>query len=434
MISTELLINIIVIGLITIVFGCMLGLAITRIIDKHLADISIKMPNIVIPRDNAPHSYLYEDQHSLYEPFEDAPPKKTLGSLKTDTNTNSMNQLKNPISKKPEPPTQITPKSQPTSQTQITPKPQPTSQTQITPKSQPTSQTQITPKSQPTSNLALKVKQAPQSPLIPKTLPIIKQLQELISPLSSKVQIMTSPDIKPHQISLPSVTAQPVTTIPNPRQLVQDVPNMNKLTQSSPNHNSRAIGCTADDDCNVVYGNGQNKCLSSGECYCAKGSGQFCHYGPTYYKDPKDMTDEQRRKFKLKAKVYKMTLQDYINWLRLFEDEQDLLSPRDLANLQKLLKGIHLKDEDVPRENIPPPLTAEQYFNQLYMLDAQLNPQNADTAGLQLPANYTEYSQYDNPRNLKHLDDHNQLEMLSKYQNREVLDKTQWKISHDYLN
>lgn len=227
----------------------------------------------------------------------------------------------------------------------------------------------------------------------------------------------------------------PKIVVPQPA-VFEDFESEQKNKVSDMSQDEVKIGCNSDKDCNVVYGNGQNKCRIDHTCDCVKGSGQFCHYGPTYYKDPKDMTPQELRQFKLNAKVYKMTLQDYKNWLIQFEDqsEQDLLAPQHFANLQKLLKGLPLTDDDVPREDVPPPLTAEQYFDQLYQLDAQLNPRNAETAGLQLPANYLEYSQYDNPRNLKHLDDRDQLESLHKYQKRETLDQTQWKISHDYRN
>ena len=40
-----------------------------------------------------------------------------------------------------------------------------------------------------------------------------------------------------------------------------------------------AVGCRTDADCNVVYGNGHNKCLANNQCYCVEGSGLFCHYG-----------------------------------------------------------------------------------------------------------------------------------------------------------
>ena len=390
MISTELLINVIVVGIITIVFGCMLGLTITRVIDKRLADISIKMPKIIIPEKGFLPEYGYEDPQTLYEPFDhkDTSSKSELpssiqsnqSSLLKKTNTHVMSPISD-VKKK---------------------------------------QHSETPPSVP------KLQENPQQQ---------QQQQQQQRQRQSTLRTFAS---KPQQISLPAVMTHTVTIIPNPRkpkQSIQMAKNIEqKSQQSKPNSENQIIGCTSDKDCNVVYGNGQNKCLADHQCYCAKGSGQFCHYGPTYYKDPKNMTDEQRRKFKLKAKVYKMTVQDYINWLSLFEDEQELLSPRDLLNLQKLLKGMSLTDTDVPREEIPPPLTAEQYFDQLYALDSQLNPQNTDTAGLQLPANYMNYSQYENPRNLKHLDEHDQMEALHKYQNREVLDKTQWKISHDYHN
>jgi hypothetical protein len=332
MISNELLINMIILSLIAIVFGCILGLTITHIIDRRLGEISITLPKVVVSGKN------------VYEPFSDVPKvEPDLGEAVTTCNVE-------PVKVEP-----------------------------------------------------LKVQPLKVQPL---------KVQPLkVQPLKVQPPKVQPPKVQP--VNLEPVEVNPPTDSP-----------------------SRVLGCNVDKDCNVVNGNGENKCLSTHKCYCVKGSGAFCHYGPTYYKDPKDLTSDQIRKFKFRAKVYKMTSQDYVNWLHLFEDkdDQNLLAPRHLANLQRLLKGIPITDADVPREEIPPPMTSEQYFNQLYQLDTQLNPQNSDMAGVQLPANYFEYSQFDNPRNLKHLDDYNHKESLNKYQNREVLNTTQWKISHDYKN
>jgi hypothetical protein len=146
------------------------------------------------------------------------------------------------------------------------------------------------------------------------------------------------------------------------------------------------------------------------------------------------MTDDQRYKFKYHSKVYKMTLQDYINWLWLYADNPEVLPQRHLFNLRKLEKGMPLTDSDVPRDNIPPPMTAEEYFYQMSKLDSRLEPRNLDTAGVQIPANYGDYAQFVNPKNLKHLNEFNHDEDLLKYQNRETLEETMPQISHGWNN
>lgn len=192
------------------------------------------------------------------------------------------------------------------------------------------------------------------------------------------------------------------------------------------------VGCMSDKDCNIIYGNGENKCLSTHQCYCMKGSGNFCQYGPTYYKDPKDMTERERKYFKESAKIYKMTLQDYINWLNLYIDEQSVLPTRHLLNLQKIIKGIPITRDDIPRDLIPPPLTAQEYFQKISQIDDQMVPKNNDTAGPQIPANYMEYSQFELPRNLKHLDNRTLDDKLYKYDYRQSVPETRPIISHEY--
>jgi hypothetical protein len=200
---------------------------------------------------------------------------------------------------------------------------------------------------------------------------------------------------------------------------------------------SSTVRCQTNADCNVVYGNGRNKCLSTGQCNCETGSGTFCHYGITYYKDPKSMTDRQIWKFKFKANFDKMTVQDYYNWLMLFEEDPEKLAPRHLNNLNKLLQGEKLTLNDVPRERLPPPLTAQDYFTQLYTLDDQVNiytPQISSTTGLQIPANYTDYADFAPAQNLKHLNVRplTMRQEIEKVGNRSVLESLQPQISHDW--
>ena len=54
-----------------------------------------------------------------------------------------------------------------------------------------------------------------------------------------------------------------------------------------------SIGCNTDDDCNIVNGNGKNICKLDHKCFCVVGTGEFCHLGPTNYKNPEVMTKEE---------------------------------------------------------------------------------------------------------------------------------------------
>lgn len=350
MISSEFIINLIVICVITIVFGYLLGLAVSQVVDRRLSEISINLPKITIPPQNI-HVDLGTNQSQIkpttYEHF--------------TTDENEIDLIN----------------------------PELTKQYQKPP---------VTP---------IKV--------MTQTEPVVQN-----RPIGQTSQVIQNPLVQ----KSPTVQTRPIN---QSKSQIQVQPS--DQAQVKP-----MLGCNTDRDCNVVYGHGLNRCLSNHQCYCNRGSGQFCHYGPTYYKDPKDMTDQQVRKFKLRAKIYKMTLQDYINWLFLFEDEQDLLPQRHFANLQKLLKGLTLTQNDIPRDQVPPPMTAQEYYHQMYTLDEQLNPRDPNTAGIQIPANYMEYSEFEKPKNLKHLDDSDHLLDLHKYENREVILKTRPKIEHDWNN
>lgn len=97
-------------------------------------------------------------------------------------------------------------------------------------------------------------------------------------------------------------------------------------------------GCNGDADCNQVYGQGANRCLN-GKCECRFGTGKFCHLTPTFYLDPSLMTPAQVIKFKNRAKLQNMTLQDYKNWLGLFESDLNGLAPVHRTNYFKMKRG-----------------------------------------------------------------------------------------------
>ena len=106
--------------------------------------------------------------------------------------------------------------------------------------------------------------------------------------------------------------------------------------------------CLKDEDCNIVFGRGKNKCMNN-KCECAEGAGTFCHLRPNYYKDLEEMTPAQIVKFKRKAKLEKMTLQDYRNWLSLFLHDQENLPRRHKENFNRLQQAQPIYD--IPLED-----------------------------------------------------------------------------------
>lgn len=134
---------------------------------------------------------------------------------------------------------------------------------------------------------------------------------------------------------------------------------------SQPPKTKKVIGCTKDSDCNIVNGDGKNVCKSDGTCHCLSGSGLFCQYGPTNYKDPKDMTPEELDRFKYKYRN-NFTLQDYKNWLMLYKDDAQHLRHHHRENLKILLRGGQLTERDLPAIRIKPPMDPADYFQKMY--------------------------------------------------------------------
>ena len=96
---------------------------------------------------------------------------------------------------------------------------------------------------------------------------------------------------------------------------------------------------------------------------------KFQMYGPTNYLDPKDMTSEERLSYK-NTYPSNMTLQDYVNWLLLYKNEQQYLSVEHVKNLKKILRGeilIYSAGILPPPTKISPPLTSSDYFDNLYI-------------------------------------------------------------------
>lgn len=158
--------------------------------------------------------------------------------------------------------------------------------------------------------------------------------------------------------------------------------------------NNKDLGCNTDSDCNVVNGNGKNVCKSDNTCYCVEGSGRFCHYGPTNFQDPKNMTDEQRKRFKDKFRS-NMTLQDYKNWLMLYKNDQCHLRDHHKRNLKILLKGGQLKETDIPGIRAKAPINASDYFEKMYK-SGMISIHYPDTSvtGAMVGSNYDQYDDF----------------------------------------
>lgn len=124
----------------------------------------------------------------------------------------------------------------------------------------------------------------------------------------------------------------------------------------------------------------------------------ICEYGPTNYPDPKNMSPIDKDLFKYNYPS-NMTLQDYINWLLLYEETISELSYDHLINLRKIKRGIKLKYEFgivPPSSKYAPPTNAEEYFKKLYNKNGHIDLQdhaNSVTGGL-MGANYKNYSDF----------------------------------------
>ena len=141
--------------------------------------------------------------------------------------------------------------------------------------------------------------------------------------------------------------------------------------------------------------------FTNGESVCTKqhahgaGVGGLCQYGPTNYALPADMSPTDRKVFKV-TYPDNMTLQDYINWLWLYNSTPDRLTKDHRKNFEALKRGMVLSYSDMPSSKNSPPLNSQQYFDKLYDLSGEVNwrlPLNMDTNGL-LGYNYSDYSEF----------------------------------------
>ena len=141
------------------------------------------------------------------------------------------------------------------------------------------------------------------------------------------------------------------------------------------------------------------------------------------YKDVAKMSPEQQVKFKYNAKFKHMKLDDYKDWLSLYENDKEgsrLLSAEHEANFKKFKEGT-LEESDIPKhidlEKVP--TEADKYFDNIYALKyrkgdkrykyfetEKLNPSYpviSENGGPWVSANYSEMSEFIPPKLLKHL-------------------------------
>ena len=86
------------------------------------------------------------------------------------------------------------------------------------------------------------------------------------------------------------------------------------------------------------------------------------------YLSPQDMSSQEFNQFKF-GYPPEMTMQDYVNWLYLFKDQENNLTLEHLINFQKLKnneKLIFNENEEPPPSKKMPPLTSENYFTNQY--------------------------------------------------------------------
>ena len=83
--------------------------------------------------------------------------------------------------------------------------------------------------------------------------------------------------------------------------------------------------------------------------------------GQQHYKNPVEMTERQVLKFKQNAKFDKMTARDYMNWLSLYANEPEILTPHNRKMLKRFKKRIPLTERDIPRETRLPKNSRELY-------------------------------------------------------------------------
>ena len=143
-----------------------------------------------------------------------------------------------------------------------------------------------------------------------------------------------------------------------------------------------------------------------------------CKTPVAFYKDPKDMTRAQLKKFKYGSRLEKMTVVDYTNWLMLFKDSPQRLNGFHRVNLRIINSGGKLTQKDLPRVTETPPTADHQYSRIVENGEDSLsNIPAPEFLGFQ-PSNYDELLPYDKARNrnLSHLNFVNEDEPLKTWE------------------
>lgn len=236
----------------------------------------------------------------------------------------------------------------------------------------------------------------------------ITRLKEQLESCKKDKQKSKNKSSKEDDKSIVQLEKSPEEPIDEKKPIIQNSVDKNLVkSQSVKNEMEYLVGCNKDSDCNIFYGEGKNICKSNHQCRCEVGSGELCQYGPTKFKDPKDMTKKEKEIFKHLSNYDNFTIQDYKNWLGLYKKDYYLLSDEHLINLRKILRGEPIRLRDIPTSGIFPPDTSQRYFSEMYdkLTNAEkiVAPINSSTTGNQVGYNYMDYSDFSKPESLGHL-------------------------------
>jgi hypothetical protein len=80
-----------------------------------------------------------------------------------------------------------------------------------------------------------------------------------------------------------------------------------------------------------------------------------------FYLSPDKMSTAQKAKFMWYAKIEKMTLTDYRDWLLMFKDKLQHLNAFHRANLRIIMRGGELEKDDMPKKYPLPPNSDHEY-------------------------------------------------------------------------
>lgn len=102
---------------------------------------------------------------------------------------------------------------------------------------------------------------------------------------------------------------------------------------------------------------------------------KLCNHGDKNYPDPETMSPIDKRYFKYNFQK-NMTLQDYINWLWLYDKSEEELPYDHLKNLNKLKKGKNI--DKISQIDLQFPKNSEDYYKKIYDSINLSKPLNLD--------------------------------------------------------